>query len=182
VEPAGVSVIAYAPDGKTLAAATLNTATVWTTDGWHQSFTFTHTNRIRSLVYNRTGSRLLSGSLDGTAQLWSVRTRRLVEELRGHFGPVSQAALSADGRWAVTAGPLTAGVWPTQPDPRLPDNRLFFLRGNTMQVLSVAFSPAGWRIATGDADGSIRVYDCQVCGGLKELERIARARLAALHR
>jgi WD40 repeat protein len=80
----------------------------------------------------------------------------------------------------ATAGPITAGVWPTSTDPLLADNRLFFLRGNGARVLDVAFSPIGWRIATADADGSVRTYDCVLCGGVAQLVPLAERRLAAL--
>ena len=80
----------------------------------------------------------------------------------------------------ATAGPITAGIWPTSMDSLLTDDRLFFVRGDGARVLGVAFSPIGWRIATADADGSVRTYNCVLCGGLAQLVPLAHRRLAAL--
>jgi len=50
----------------------------------------------------------------------------LLHVLSGHFGTVGAVAFSPDGRWVVTAGPISAGLWPT-PTGRL----LFYLLGDT---------------------------------------------------
>lgn len=47
-------------------------------------------------------------------------------------------------------------------------------------MLGVAFSPAGWRIATADSDATVRTYDCMLCGGIAQLVPLAQRRLAAL--
>jgi len=92
----------------------------------------------------------------------------------------SGVAFSGDGRWVATAGPLKAGVWaPGVTD--LPNNFLFFVRGNLAPINAVAFSPHGWELATAARDGSIRVVDCKLCGRLPQLEVYARARLAMIH-
>jgi hypothetical protein len=67
-------------------------------------------------------------------------------------------------------------------DSDLPGSFLQFVRGNTMPIASVAFSGGAWELATAARDGSIRVVDCKLCGGLPQLEAYARARLARLHR
>jgi len=56
------------------------------------------------------------------------------------------------------------------------------VRGNVSPIAGVAFSARGWELATAARDGSIRVYDCKLCGGLPQLESYARARLASLRR
>ena len=45
---------------------------------------------------------------------------------------------------------------------------MFFVRGNQLPINSIAFSPRGWELATASRDGSIRVFDCQLCGRLDE--------------
>ena len=68
--------------------------------------------------------------------------------------------------------PELAVLWPTETG-----QLLFYLRGHTDQLSSVAFSPNGWQVLTSSKDGSVRVYDCQVCAGLGGLERLAEKRL-----
>ncbi len=59
---------------------------------------------------------------------------------------------------------------------------MFFVRGNEAPINSIAFSPRGWEVATASRDGSIRVFDCKLCGRLANLESYARAQLKSLHR
>ena len=173
--------VAFSPDGRFLATAAGNSAYVWSVSGWKQLYSPDHTNAVNSIAWSHDGTRLLTASQDGTAQLLSVKSGLVLEHYHGHFGAVSQAAFSADGRWVATAGPITVGVWPTSTDPLLTaDDRLFFVRGNGARVLGVAFSPTGWRIATADGDGSVRTYNCVLCGGLAQLVPLAHRRLAAL--
>ena len=85
-------------------------------------------------------------------------------------------AFSTDGRWVATAGPLKAGIWEVGSSD-LPSNLLFFLTGNEAPVSSVAFSARRWTLLTGGRDGSVRSYTCSLCGGLRELVPLAKARL-----
>jgi WD40 repeat protein len=101
----------------------------------------------------------------------------LVEILRGHFGPVFGASFSPDGRWIVTAGPVTAGLWQTS-DGRL----LTYLRGHKEPLTSASFSPDGRRILTSSRDGTIRVYRCELCGGIDALLGLANKRITGLGR
>ncbi|QRK12260.1 CHAT domain-containing protein [Archangium violaceum] len=74
--------------------------------------------------------------------------------LRGHRGPVRAAALSADGRWVVTASrDGTARVWRADGTgvPRV-------LEGHGGEVLTAAFSPDGRRVVTASADRTARVW------------------------
>ena len=71
--------------------------------------------------------------------------------LRGHFAIVSAARFSPDGRWVVTAGPGTAGLWNAASG-----SLVYFLQGHEGKLLSVAFAPDSRRIATGGMDGTVR--------------------------
>ena len=89
---------------------------------------------------------------------------------------VSGAAFSADGRWLVTAGPGVALVWDVATG-----RKLFGLNArDDPRLTSVAFSPHGWRIATGGIQGTVKTYDCRLCGTLDDLVRVAHDRLANL--
>ena len=98
--------------------------------------------------------------------------------LRGiaDYAVVNDAAFSSDGRWVVTAGPGWAGFWNVRTG-RL----LFFVRAHEPLLQAGAFSPSGWRIGTvGAVDGRIETYDCELCGTLDDLVRLAKRRLAHL--
>jgi WD40 repeat protein len=100
-----------------------------------------------------------------------------LETLSGHSGLVSDVAFSSDGRWIVTAGPTTAGLWQAS----VGSPPFSFLHQSGVGLLtSVAFSPKGWRVVAGSDDGKVETYDCTLCGGVPQLVGLARARLAAL--
>ena len=100
-----------------------------------------------------------------------------LQALLGHIATVSGAAFSQDGRWLVTAGPGTAGVWDLANG-----QRLFFLDGHRGLILAASFDATGRRIETLGVDGTLRAYTCGLCGGTTDLLRLARQRLAATGR
>jgi WD40 repeat protein len=140
-----------------------------------------HTDVVTGLVFSPDGSQLVSSSRDKDARVWDPQTLKLVKVLHRHTAFVSGLAFSPDGRWIATAGPAKAGVWAAH-ESNLPDNFLYFVRGNESPIASVAFSPRNWELATAARDGSIRVFDCALCGQLPQLESFGRARLASLRR
>ena len=88
---------------------------------------------------------------------------------------VHQARFSLDGRWVVTAGPQTAGLWAARTG-RL----LFFLHGHHKPLTSASFSRNGKLVLTGGVDGMLRLYRCEVCAGIDGLVALAKRRLAVL--
>ena len=60
--------------------------------------------------------------------------------------------------------------------------RLLFLDGHDGRLLAATFDPGGRRIETVGVDGTIRAYNCAICGGVPGLLRLADARLAATGR
>lgn len=47
-----------------------------------------HTDNVRSLLINRDGSQILSGSSDGTIRLWSIAQQQCIATVRVHSGGV----------------------------------------------------------------------------------------------
>ena len=134
-----------------------------------------HAGALTSARFSREGSLLVTASVDHDARLWDARTGELRRVLGGHFALVSDARFSDDGRWIVTAGPGTAGVWEVRTG-----KLLFLLRGHDGILRSAAFAPGGHTVVTAGEDGTVRTYDCKVCGDIDELIQLAEQRLARI--
>ena len=93
-----------------------------------------------------------------------------------HNSAVRDAEFSPDGRWLVTAA-AKATLW----NARTGAIVLRLTAGDGV-VTSAGFDPSGREIVTGDADGTVGRYACQICAGLDDLVALARIRLAATGR
>jgi WD40 repeat protein len=134
-----------------------------------------HSGALTSARFSPDGSLLVTASVDHDARIWDARTGELRRVLSGHFALVSDARFSDDGRWIVTAGPGTAGIWDVRTG-----KLLFLLRGHDGILRSAAFVPGGHTVVTAGEDGTIRTYDCDVCGDIGELIQVAEERLARI--
>jgi WD40 repeat protein len=136
-----------------------------------------HRLKVTSVAFSPDGTRLVSASRDSDVILWDVATGHALRRLRGHFGAVSDARFSPDGRWIVTAGPRTVGLW------RASDGRLIrLLSGPEGPFLAAGFAPDSRTIVARSKGGVTTSYDCRICAGIPELLVLADERLAATGR
>ena len=133
-----------------------------------------HREAVTSATFSPDGRLVATTSLDDDARVSDVETGEQVWVLT-HSGPVSDAAFSADGRWLAIAGPSEAGIVDVRSG-----ERMLLVDGQEPLLTAIAFSPSGWRIATGGKSGAVKTYDCMLCGGTDELVALAERRLAQL--
>jgi WD40 repeat protein len=165
--------VAVSRDGSRAAAASDSQVVVVSPSG-RRTVLASPNGRVTSVAFSPDGRRVVSGTRGGAVVVW--RTDRGREQtFRPHSDVVADAQFSPDGRWIVTAGPRTASLIDTSRD-----RVVFLLRGHRGSLTGAAFGPSGRRIYTAGDDGTVRVYGCQICGGLPALETLARRRLRAL--
>ena len=134
-----------------------------------------HSRPITSVNFDRSGERLVTSSEDEDARIWDATTGVTLHTLRGHFNVVNDAEFNPDGRWVVTAGPITAGLW------RSNEDSIHTYLHNTDRPIVATFT-GDRRIVTFARDGRVREWFCDFCGTLNELIHTAEARLSATGR
>jgi WD40 repeat protein len=104
------------------------------------------------------GRRLLTvSSEDASAKLWELESGRLVSVFSGHFGGVSDASFSPDGRRVVTSSSdHTARVWEAETGRIIAE-----LLGHENIILKAVFSPDGRQVVTASGDKTARVWDVE---------------------
>jgi len=114
-----------------------------------------HEAPVFAASYSPDGSRLVTGSADGTARLWESASSKLLAVLEGHFGEVTDARFSPDGsRLFTTSKDGTARLWDAasgQPLARL--------TGHSSLVVMAEFDVHGSRLVTASQDGTARVWN-----------------------
>lgn len=125
-----------------------------------------HAKQVNSVAVSLDGSRIVTGSDDGSAKIWDAKTFAALATLKGHGLVVRSVAVSADGSRIVT-GSLdgTAKVWDARAFAALAT-----LKGHGGEVVSVAVSADGSRIVTGSADQTAGVWDATSFVELATLE------------
>ncbi|GAA5914771.1 uncharacterized protein JCM6883_001086 [Sporobolomyces salmoneus] len=173
---AGVTSVVLSPDGKFLAAGSLDTVVrIWDAEnGQLVDKLKGHKDSVYSVAFSPDGKFLVSGSLDKTLKMWDMASLRMslasqlgkdvpvgeggktncLTTLQGHKDYVLSVDISPDGAWIVS-GSKDRGVqfW----DPKTAKAQ-FMLQGHKNSVISVAVSDAGGLVATGSGDWSARIW------------------------
>jgi WD40 repeat protein/formylglycine-generating enzyme required for sulfatase activity len=114
-----------------------------------------HTGAIRGVAWSPNGERIVTGSADGTINVWDATTGRETFTIRGHQDTVTSVAWSPDGdRILSGSDDKTVRVWDA-----VTGEIILTLRGHADGVRSMAWSPSGDRILSGSADKTAKVWD-----------------------
>ena len=115
-----------------------------------------HSNQVWTVSVSADGKRLLTCSLDKTLRLWDATTGKQLRVFEGHTESILAAALSPDGKRALSGGIGKDGsvrLWDVATG-----KELYQMTGDADAVRSVAFGPEGKAIS-GHLHWTLQVWD-----------------------
>ena len=148
--------VAFAPDGKTIAAGT-KTGTVYVWDaltGRVQHTLTDHAGQVLSVAISPDGKRLAAAGDSNSVVGWNATSGQFLRTLASGSTLVEAIAFSPDGRFLAVGG-NDAIVELFDPDG---GQMVRSLRGHSKAVRALAFSPDGQRLAAGSDDDTIDVW------------------------
>ena len=165
-----VNTVTYSPDGTTLVSGSWDkTIRFWNASTGKLLKTLTgHTDVVDTVIYAPDGKTVTSMSYyDGTIRFWDAETTKLLKTITGHTGSFGRAvAFSPDGQMLAHSGTADDTI----PIRDVQDGQLLkTLTGHTDTVLSIAYSPDGRNLVSGNWDGHIRMWDVDTGELLKTL-------------
>ncbi|MET7402226.1 hypothetical protein ABZS66_52975 [Dactylosporangium sp. NPDC005572] len=149
--------VAYAPDGRSVAVATLGPY-VWDVSdpaGPSDATARFPARIVTSLAYSPDGRHLVGASVGGYLNLWDAATGALVRRVNAGQGALQDVAVSPDGTLLALAGDgRTVTLWDAGGAARVAT-----LDAHTAPVQVLAFSPDGRLLASAGDDRTIVLWD-----------------------
>jgi WD40 repeat protein len=151
--------VVFSRDGNVMLAATNdNVAHLLKPDGTEWKVLIGHQGRISAADFSPDGRLVATGSLDGTARIWSVKDGSSVATLKGHGDELTVVSFSQDDRSLLTASRNgTVRIW------SVPDGtEKLVLKGHSGDVGSAQFSPNGAYVVTASSkDRTVRLWEAR---------------------
>ena len=126
-----------------------------------QLLTFTVQGQPSDLAFNPTGTRLAVSTWGGAVTIWNLRTAKSVFSLPTAPSGVSYLAYSQDGKYIVTVLLNETAQVSNATSGQL----LRIDQTSAPMTIAPVFSSTGSTFATGDAAGTVKIWDeCPACG------------------
>jgi eukaryotic-like serine/threonine-protein kinase len=150
--------VIFSPDGQRAASASLDgTIKIWDARFGNELQSLQgHTKSVTSISFSPDGQRLASASADWTVKLWDLTSGQELAPFTGPVAAVACLSFCPDEKQRLAAGTWsgTVHIW-NGLDGKAP----LSIKAHAGEVLGVAFSADGARVASGGQDGKVKVWD-----------------------
>ncbi|MGH6827215.1 tetratricopeptide repeat protein, partial [Methyloceanibacter sp.] len=169
-----VVAVSFSPDGKHLASGSYDgTVVLWDATSRELIRKFEpKTGKVYSVAFSPDGKVLASGHDEGDIKLWDVASGRLLQSLKADAFSVYSLIYTPDGGLLAARSGFAINLWDVAKASMVRS-----LKGAAAAISfsSMAMSPDGTEIVSGDGDGSIRVWDVSAGKQLQEIEAHAKS-------
>jgi WD40 repeat protein len=150
----GVTFIKWNSDGSQLLSVSITTIVI--SDGvTGETLKSFDKESVKSVAWNDTCSKIVSGSSDKMIDIWDVTTGNLLRTLKGHTGSVTTVAWSHDGLKILSGSEdKTIKIWDATTGKELKA-----LKGHSSNVTSVAWKHDDSTIISGSRDRSVKIWN-----------------------
>jgi WD40 repeat protein len=157
--PSWVTSVSYAPNGQYIVSGgNDDKVKLWDTAGILLATFNGHTQDITQVKFSSTSTELISSSKDKSIRIWDISTGLLVRTLLGHSGFVNSFDISPDDTKIVSGSTDSlCKIW----NYATGDEIVTFGVKDSGSVNTVAWSPMGNKIATGNQLSDLMLWDVQ---------------------